>query len=165
MPARDPRIRARVVAFACLAFFVTGGLGRQALGGALTSWDQRFMLATAAQRSAVVAGWMGVLSAIGQGAFAIPAGIAVFLVLLIRRWRRAAFPIFGGAAMDAIGVGAPFDPGCGSASAGAATYKEVRTATDQRVSGSTGQPESSPAVAACRSTLSCEAVIRRLGSG
>ena len=90
VPARDPRTRARVVAFACLAFFLTGGLGRLAVGGALTSWDQRIMLAMAAQRSAVVAGWMGVLSAIGQGAFAIPAGIAVFLVLLIRRWRRAA---------------------------------------------------------------------------
>jgi len=78
------------VAFACLSFFVVGGLGRLALGTALTSHDQQVMRAVAAGRSAEMAGWMGVLSAIGQGAFAIPAGIAVFVVLLLRRWRRAA---------------------------------------------------------------------------
>jgi undecaprenyl-diphosphatase len=90
MPARHPRTRARVVAFACLAFFLMGGLGRLALGNVLTGWDRQWMLALAAGRNAETAGWMGVLSAIGAGSFAIPAGIAVFVVLLLRRWRRSA---------------------------------------------------------------------------
>jgi undecaprenyl-diphosphatase len=38
----------------------------------------------------VVAGWMGVLSGIGQGSFAIPAGVAVLLILVLRGWRRSA---------------------------------------------------------------------------
>jgi undecaprenyl-diphosphatase len=48
------------------------------------------MLAVAVNRSGQMAGWMGVLSAIGEGSFAIPAGVAVFFVLLHRRWRRSA---------------------------------------------------------------------------
>lgn len=78
------------MAFACLSFFIMGGLGRLALGGALTAWDQRLMLSVAANRDPVTAGWMGVLSGIGEGSFAIPAGIAVFLLLLARHWGRAA---------------------------------------------------------------------------
>jgi undecaprenyl-diphosphatase len=90
MPARDPRTRARVVAFAAIAFFLVGGIGRLALGAALTEWDQRVMLAVAADRSGETAGWMGVLSAIGHGSFAISAGVAVFIVLLLRQWWRSA---------------------------------------------------------------------------
>jgi undecaprenyl-diphosphatase len=90
MPARDPRTRARVVAFAAIAFFLVGGIGRLALGASLTEWDQRLMLAVAADRSGEMAGWMGVLSAIGHGSFAISAGVAVFIVLLLRQWWRSA---------------------------------------------------------------------------
>ncbi len=90
MPARDPRARARIVAFAALAFFLVGGLGRLALGDALTTWDQQFVLRVIGARSGSVAGWMGVLSAIGQGAVAIPVGVAMALLLLLRGWRRSA---------------------------------------------------------------------------
>jgi undecaprenyl-diphosphatase len=78
------------VAFACLSFFVVGGLGRLALGAALTDRDKQALIAVAATRTPGASGWMGVLSGIGQGSFAIPAGIAVFLVLLLRGWRRSA---------------------------------------------------------------------------
>jgi undecaprenyl-diphosphatase len=79
-----------VVAFAAIAFFLVGGIGRLALGASLTEWDQRLMLAVAADRSGEMAGWMGVLSAIGHGSFAISAGVAVFIVLLLRQWWRSA---------------------------------------------------------------------------
>jgi undecaprenyl-diphosphatase len=78
------------VAFACLSFFVVGGLGRLALGAALTDRDKQALIAVAAMRTPGTSGWMGVLSGMGQGSFAIPAGIAVFLVLLLRGWRRSA---------------------------------------------------------------------------
>jgi len=90
MPASDPGIRARTVAFAALAFFIVGGLGRLALGDALTSWDERIILGVIGTQRPAVAGWMSVLSAIGSGSVAIPAGVAIFIVLLLRRWRRTA---------------------------------------------------------------------------
>ncbi len=92
MPARDSRPRgpARVVAIVALAYFVVGGLGRFALGDALTGWDQRLVLALDANRTGDVPGWMAVLSVSGSGAFAIPVGVAIALVLVLRRQRRAA---------------------------------------------------------------------------
>jgi undecaprenyl-diphosphatase len=94
-----------MVAFAALAFFIVGGLGRFALGKALTAWDQRFLLSVAGSRTADVAGWMGVLSAIGSGAIAIPVGVAIFIVLLHRRWRRSAL-CFGVTTLSGWGLNA-----------------------------------------------------------
>lgn len=79
-----------LVAIACLASFLVGGLGRLALGPALTEWDEAVMRWIAERRDPFTAGWMGVLSAIGAGKIAIPAGIGICLILWLRRWKRAA---------------------------------------------------------------------------
>ena len=90
MVARDPRVRTRLLAGVLLAFFVVGGLGRLALGGALTAWDERILERVAALRTDTITGWMGVLSAIGAGAIAIPSGILVTWLLHRRGDRQAA---------------------------------------------------------------------------
>jgi len=79
-----------LVAVACLASFLVGGIGRLALGPALTAWDVGVMRWLAERRDPTIAGWMGVLSAIGQGKIAIPVGIGIWLILWRRHWRRAA---------------------------------------------------------------------------
>jgi len=112
MPASDPRVRARVVAFAALAFFLVGGIGRLALGNALTSWDQQVMLHFDAHRTGGMAGWMGVLSAVGSGAIAIPVGIAIFLVLMLRPQRRAAL-CYGVTVLSGWGLNAVIKYGFG----------------------------------------------------
>jgi len=89
MPARDPRVRAWLLAGVLLSFFVVGGLGRLALGGSLTAWDERVLERVAGLRTDTLTGWMGVLSAIGAGAIAIPSGLLVAW-LLHRRGDRIA---------------------------------------------------------------------------
>jgi undecaprenyl-diphosphatase len=79
-----------LVAIACLASFLVGGIGRLALGPALTAWDEAVMRWIAAHRDPITAGWMGVLSAIGAGKIAIPVGIGICLILWLRHWKRAA---------------------------------------------------------------------------
>jgi undecaprenyl-diphosphatase len=79
-----------LVAIACLASFLVGGIGRLALGPALTAWDDSVMRWIAERRDPLTAGWMGMLSAIGAGKVAIPAGIGICLILWLRHWKRAA---------------------------------------------------------------------------
>jgi undecaprenyl-diphosphatase len=79
-----------LVAVACVASFLVGMIGRMALGPALTAWDTGVMRWLAQHRDPFVAGWMGVLSAIGAGKLAIPTGIGICLILWLRHWKRAA---------------------------------------------------------------------------
>jgi membrane-associated phospholipid phosphatase len=77
-----------LVAIACLASFLVGGIGRLALGPA----SPRGTIGDALDRRALdplTAGWMGVLSAIGAGKIASPA-IGICLILWLRHWKRAA---------------------------------------------------------------------------
>lgn len=90
MPARDPRVRAWLLAGICLGFFVVGGLGRLALGSALTAWDERMLERVARLRSDTLTGWMGVLTAIGSGAIALPLGALTTWILHRRGDRLAA---------------------------------------------------------------------------
>lgn len=90
VPARDPRTRARLLALACLAFFLVGGVGRLALGDALTSWDQAQLERLAAIRTPAITATMRVLSTIGAGEVAIPIGLLVVWLLVRRRERAAA---------------------------------------------------------------------------
>lgn len=90
MPARDPRIRARLVALACLAFFVVGGLGRLALGPDLTAWDEAQLERLAALRTPAVTALMRALSTIGAGEVAIPIALVIIWALVRRRERAAA---------------------------------------------------------------------------
>lgn len=89
MPARDPRTRARLLAVACFAFFIVGGLGRLALGDGLTAWDQSALASVAAVRIPAITSLMKALSAIGAGEIAIPIGFVVAW-LLVRRGDRSA---------------------------------------------------------------------------
>lgn len=90
MPARDPRVRARLLALACLSFFIVGGLGRVALGDSLTDWDQGVLGGIASARLPVITSLMKALSAIGAGEIAIPFGLVVVWLLVRRGDRRAA---------------------------------------------------------------------------
>jgi len=95
-----------LVAIACLASFLVGGIGRLALGPALTAWDDSVMRWIAERRDPLTAGWMGMLSAIGAGKVAIPAGIGICLILWLRHWKRAALcflvTVLGGWALNGI---------------------------------------------------------------
>ena len=90
MPASDPKVRARLLATACFAFFIVGGLGRIALGDALTAWDQQVLAAVAGARLPAVTALMKVLSAVGAGEVAIPIGLIVTWLLVLQGERRAA---------------------------------------------------------------------------
>ena len=81
MPARDPATRARLLAGACLAFFIVGGLGRLALGDSLTAWDQGVLASIAAARLPAITSLMKALSVIGAGEIAIPIGLMVAWLL------------------------------------------------------------------------------------
>lgn len=91
MPAPNKsRVRAWLLAGALLGFFVVGGLGRLALGPALTAWDEHVLERVAAHRSDALTGWMGVLSTIGGGAIALPIGLLATWILGRRGHRIAA---------------------------------------------------------------------------
>jgi undecaprenyl-diphosphatase len=90
MPARNPAVRARLIALTCLAFFVVGGLGRFALAGALTDWDQSILDQIAGARTPWVTTVMRTLSLIGAGEGAIPVGLLVAWLLYRRHDRQAA---------------------------------------------------------------------------
>jgi undecaprenyl-diphosphatase len=77
MPDGHEQTRARLVAAACLSLFVAGGIGRLALGPALTAWDEGVLERIAAARLPALTGWMGVLSAVGEGTIAIPIALLV----------------------------------------------------------------------------------------
>lgn len=64
--------------------FIAGGLGRLALGPALTAWDEGLLERIALLRTPGLTGVMGVLSAVGEGTIAVPAALLLAWVLFRR---------------------------------------------------------------------------------
>lgn len=84
------KLRARLVAVACLTLFLVGGVGRLALGPALTAWDEGVLEQVAAARTMALTGVMGVLSAIGEGTIATPVALLIAWYLFRREARLSA---------------------------------------------------------------------------